>query len=56
MFFLSYLLFVRHIGLTIRISTMKMTAAIMIAARVALGMKEKKGVKKSSDSMTMAPV
>jgi len=49
------LLFVLHIGLTTLTSTMKMTAAIMIAARVARGMKLKYGVRNSKAKITSIP-
>jgi hypothetical protein len=49
------LLFVLHIGLTTLTSTMKMTAAIMIAARVARGIKLKYGVRNSKAKITNIP-
>lgn len=51
----TLLLFVLHIGLTTLTSTMKMTAAIMIAARAARGMKLKYGVRNSRAKITSAP-
>lgn len=49
------LLFVLHIGRTTFTSTMKMTAAIMIAARVARGIKLKYGVRNSKAKITNTP-
>lgn len=51
----ALLLFVLHIGLTTLTSTMKMTAAIMIAARAARGMKLKYGVRNSRAKITNTP-
>lgn len=51
----ALLLFVLHIGLTTLTSTMKMTAAIMIAARVARGIKLKYGVRNSRAKITSKP-
>lgn len=50
-----FLLFVLHIGFTTLTSTMKMTAAMMIAARVARGMKLKYGVRNSKAKITNTP-
>lgn len=49
-------LFVRHMGLTTLTSTIKTTAAMIIAASDAFGMYEKYGVKNRSESTTRAPV
>jgi hypothetical protein len=48
-------LFVLHMGLTTFTSTMKMTAAIIIAAKVAFGIKEKYGVRKNKANTTKKP-
>lgn len=49
------LLFVLHIGFTTLTSTMKMTAAIMIAAREARGIKLKYGVRNNRAKITSTP-
>lgn len=49
------LLFVLHIGLTTLTSTMKTTAAIMIAARLARGIKLKYGVRNNRAKITNTP-
>ena len=51
----ALLLFVLHIGFTTLTSTMKITAAIMIAAKVARGMKLKYGVRNNRAKITNKP-
>lgn len=50
-----YTLLLRHIGLMTLTSTIKTTAAIMMAARVDFGMNAKYGVKNRSAKITRRP-